>query len=189
MSKAILAAQRRYVQAGDSNFASPSHDLAHHMRAAARVNQAPPLPDPETTGQLGAQEIAVLWAITSYIGEAWQLSGYSTLTEAAFTGFVNLKTGQTPSYFTAYVLALGLYQILVDEYGPQGALAFLYNPSPITPPPDWDVVRAWVIQEFTNLYVCQGAFRVYGWWLYPGFGGGPFNNPAQLPYRTMTNAH
>jgi hypothetical protein len=41
-----------------------------------------------------------------------------------------------------------------------------------------------VIQEFLNLYVARGSFKAYQWWLYPGFGGGPFSDPNNLPYRT-----
>ncbi|PZR30462.1 MAG: hypothetical protein DI526_22430 [Caulobacter segnis] len=153
------------------------------MRSAAQVVSAPPLPSPKVTGVLDQADIDQLWSIISYIGEAWRLAARSTLDRSRFKDLVALKTTQTPSYYTLYRMTTALYTSLSRQYGPKGALAYLYTPNPASPPQNWEVVRAWAIQEFANLYVSQGAFRAYGWWLFPGFAGGPFDDPNHLPYR------
>lgn len=179
-----------YRHIGHSHFDAQSRDLREHMRAAHAVFQAPPLPDPTLTGTLSPDTAATMWEIISFVGTNWGISGSSTLTERGFQGFLDLKTTQVPSYFTVCGLADRLFARLVNRLGSaQAALVYLYTPAPSNPPPDWDVARAWVVQEFINLYVSQGAFRGYGWMLFPGFPGGSFDDPSNLPYRPMSNGN
>lgn len=183
-----IHAVAEYRHVGHSHFDAQSRDLREHMRAAHAVFQAPPLPDPDATGTLAPETAATLWEIVSFVGTNWGISGSSSLTERGFAEFLDLKTTQVPSYFTVYGLADQLFSLLVSSLGTaQAALAYLYTPAPSNPPPNWDVVRAWVVQEFINLYVSQGAFREYGWMLFPGFPGGSFDDPDHLPYRPMSD--
>jgi hypothetical protein len=188
MATDLLSAQRDYVQPGHPEFLSPHRSLQEHMRAAFELAQQPPLPNPNVTGLLPQASLNALWTIISFVGQQWQISSYSRLSQQLFNSYTNLKTNQTPSYFTVYNMTVSLYQNLVLRYGQQGALIYLYTPNPSQPPPNWDVIRAWSIQEFAKLYVSQGAFYAYGWMLLPGWTGGPFNDPSNLPYRPMQNA-
>jgi hypothetical protein len=179
---------RAYIQKGAPDFPSQHRDLSEHMRAAFRVSQAPPLPNPGETGTLDTGSVATLFQIFSFVGTNWNIAGQSSVNLAQFTnGFINLKTNQTPSYLTAYRNALEFYATLVNSLGTEVALQYLYSSAPPQPPPVWYLTRAWTIQEFIKYYVSQGAFRTYGWMLYPGFGGGPFDNPNALPYRPAAN--
>ncbi|MCW3074648.1 MAG: hypothetical protein JWP69_1717 [Flaviaesturariibacter sp.] len=145
----------------------------------------PPLPNPGTTGSLVPGDITTLYNIASYTGFFWDIpNSFSAFTLEELTEFVNLKTQIQPSYFTVYNQALSLYQLLSNEFGPQGALSFLYTPNPLYPPPNWDAVRWYVIQEFLSMFITSGNFRFYGWVNYPGWMGGPYNDPSHLPYRT-----
>jgi hypothetical protein len=185
MTSEHLKKIKEYRHPGEKSFPSPHPGLRRHMEAAYKVQQNPPLPNPNTTGTLAAGDMQTLWTIITFVGTYWNISQYSTLSYGEFQYYMNLKTQQTPSYYTAYQQALALFAQLVQQYGSQSAaLVALYSPTPPNPKPaNWDVVRFWVIQEFLTLYVVRGAFKAYGWWLYPGFGGGPFSNPNHLPYR------
>lgn len=177
-----------YVQRGAPQFLSQHRDLSTHMHAAFRAGQAPPLPNPDLTGTLDANSVQTLFQIFGFVGTNWNIAGQSSVDLAQFTNdFITLKTSQRPSYLTAYRYALELYATLANKLGPQGALQYLYAPKQSNPPPNWELTRAWTLQEFANYYVSQGAFRAYGWMLYSGFAGGPFNNPNFLPYRPATN--
>jgi hypothetical protein len=188
MPESHHSAIRAYLQRGAPDFPSQHRDLREHMQAAFQVSQAPPLPDPGKTGTLDAGAVSTLYDIFCFVGTNWNIAGQSSVDLAQFTnGFIDLKTSQTPSYFTVYGRAQVLYAGLQSKLGTQGALQYLYAPEQANPPPNWDLTRAWVIQEFIKYYLSRGAFRAYGWMLYPGFGGGPFNNPNALPYRPAGN--
>jgi len=179
---------KSYVHPGEPHFEAPHPGLREHMRAAYAVSQAPPLPDPGRTGDVTPQQLNSLWEIITFVGTNWDISAQSKLTQQAFEGFVGAKTGAVPSYYTVYAMADAMLSQLVQNLGSlNAALAYLYTPDPPNPPENWDVVRFWVVQEFATFYVVQGAFRTYGWALYPGFGGGPFDDPSHLPYRPMSN--
>ena len=188
--RSYISEIQQYRHAGHLEFDAQSRDLREHMRAAHAAFQAPPLPNPNETGSLPSDVAANLWPIMQYVGTNWNISSSSTLTQEDFADFLALKTTQTPSYLTAYTQANQLFLGLITSLGSQAAaLAYLYTPAPANPPPNWDVARSWVVQEFINLYVSQGAFRAYGWKLYPGFAGGPFDDPANLPYRPIPNGN
>jgi hypothetical protein len=184
-----LAEIKNFRHPGAKNFPSPHPGLRRHMEAAFQVAGQPPLPNPEVTGTMASGDVQTLWTIISFVGTNWNLSQYSTLQFSRFQNDINLKTQQTPSYFTAYQEATALFTELANQLGSQeAALVALYTPTPPVPEPaNWDVVRDWVIQEFITLFVVRGGFLAYGWWLYPGFGGGPFSDPNNLPYRGLSN--
>jgi hypothetical protein len=129
-----------------------------------------------------------LWSITSYIGNNWDVRDFVDLDAQLFSAILQAKAGAVPSYYTAYHQAVALYERLAGQLGSdEAAIAFLFEPSPADPPPDWEVVRFWVIQEFIALYMSiGGAFRAYGWRIQPGFEGGPYTPVA--PYRTSSIA-
>jgi hypothetical protein len=182
-----LARADSYVQPGHPDFEHQSRDLKEHMRAAYAVRQAPPMPDPQATGQLPQDVLDDLGQMLSYVAVNWQIS--PTLPPGNFLAMIALKTGQTPSYLTVYGMASALFRQLTAQLGSaDAALAYLYAPSPADPPANWAVVNAWVMNEFTTLCVSQGGFATYGWALYPGFQGGPFDDPSHLPYRALGNA-
>ncbi len=165
----------------------------HHFKAMlnTRMNvtfdtdDVPPLPNPDQTGTLAANDIQTLYAVASFGVTKWTLdAAYNKFDYGEFENFVGLKTGQTPSYFTAYNQVLTLYNVLVGQMGQEAALNYLYTPSPSVPPENWEVVRYWGIQEFLNLMIVSGNFMSYGWKNFPGWMGGPYNNPNNLPYRT-----
>ena len=157
------------------------------IQQANRLASPPPLPDPELTGSLSANEIDTLYSIAIYAGTKWQLTGQSAFDKAEFEGFLCYKSQQTPSYFTAYKDTLALYQTLVAEIGAEAALDYLYTPNPSTPPADWDVTRYWAIRQFLILFVTSGNFRSYGWVNFPGWMGGPYSDPSNLPYRGIND--
>lgn len=184
---ARLSAIHGYVQPGHPDFEHQSRDLKEHMRAAFAVAQAPPLPNPQLTGQLAQDVLDDLGQMLSYVATNWQIS--PSLAPGNFLAMIGMKTGQTPSYLTVYGMASTLFRQLTARLGSaEDALAFLYASEPDNPPEGWDVVKAWVMNEFTTLCVSQGGFTAYGWKLYPGFQGGPFDNPGDLPYRALGNA-
>jgi hypothetical protein len=154
------------------------------MEAAERVSVQPALPDPSRTGNVPLAVFDDLFEIISFVGENWQVKAYSGLTYTGFQSFVNLNTQAVPSYLTVYGMTSAMYRALQQRLGSKvAALKYLYTPNPPAPPANWNVVRAWSIQEFLNLYVSRGAFRTYGWLNYSGFQGGPFQDPSHLPYR------
>jgi hypothetical protein len=161
------------------------HLVPHQKQAVAAAE--PPLPSPEVTGSLQAAELATLYSIANYAGTIWALGSQSAFGADEFTGFVNLKTQQTPSYYTVYQQTLSLYAALVAQLGVDGALVYLYTPNPASPPQDWDAVRYWSVQQYLILYVTSGNFRSYGWLNFPGWMGGPYNDPSHLPYRGIND--
>ena len=153
------------------------------MQQVNRLAQKPPLPSPDRVGALSKSEIETLYSIAQYPAKKWNVSGHSAFDAAEFTSFVNYKTQQTPSYFTTYQVFLVLYNDLEQKMGSDGAMNYLYTPDPSPPPANWEIVRFWAIQEFLILFVTSGNFRSYQWVNFPGWMGGPFNNPNKLPYR------
>lgn len=153
-----------------------------HKEVSPAGESPPPLPDPDTTGTLDATEQATLWFLISYIGVKWGIQASSDLTEDTFQWYLSLKTTKTPSYYTAYRTAISIYEALLAQHHDQAPDLF-YTPDGGASLPGWDVVRQWVIKEFITIYVKRGAFRAYGWHNYLGYGGGPYNNPDDLPYR------
>lgn len=184
-----LAEIKNFRHPGAKNFQSPHPGLRRHMEAAFKVAQQSPLPNPGVTGTMTSGDMQTLWTIISCVGSYWNIVQYSTLQFSQFQNDINLKTQQTPSYFTAYQYAIVLLAELAQQYGSlEAALVALYTPVPPVPEPEnWDVVRDWVIQEFITLYIVRGSFTAYEWRLYPGFGGGPFSDPNNLPYRGLSN--
>jgi hypothetical protein len=105
--------------------------LRRHMRAAYKLAQLAPLPSPEVTGTLSPADMDTLWAIISFIGAQWNVQQYSTLTGPQFQFYINLKTGQYPSYFTVYQFTTALFAQLVEQLGSlNAALSALYTPLP-----------------------------------------------------------
>ncbi len=167
---------------------SPLVELQDFLIRAASAAAKPPLPFPNETGTLDAASVAKLYQIIGYAGIKWQIAGYFNLNLAGFTSIVNLKTTRLPSYWTVYQMTTKVFADLIAKLGSvEAALEYLYTPDPPSPPQYWDVVRAWVIQEFLNLYITQNSFKAYGWLNYPGFVGGPYNDPNHLPYRGIEN--
>lgn len=156
---------------------------------AAQASETPPnLPDPSVTGTYSQNVIENLYSIATYPATKWNVSGESAFDINEFTEIINLKTQQTPSYFTAYQQTINLFFALKNTLGSTtAALDYLYTPNPNTPPVNWDTARFWAIQEFLIIFITSGNFRSYGWVNYPGWMGGPFNNPKDLPYRGMTD--
>lgn len=155
-----------------------------HFAQAQQGGTPPPLPAPDTTGTLPATTIQALYSIAMYPAKKWSVTGYSAFDLNEFTGFANLKTQKKPAYYTAYNETFALYTLLVQKLGsPDAAMDFLYTPKPATPPPNWEAVRFWAIQEYLILFITSGNFRSYGWVNYPGWMGGPYNDPSHLPYR------
>ncbi len=156
------------------------HVVTH---ARALQDSPPPLPDPDQTGSISSADINTLYTIATYPAKKWNVTGYDAFDLAEFTGFINMKTQQTPSYYTAYQQTLALYNSLVQSIGQPQALDYLYTPNPATPPANWETVRNWSIQEYLILFITSGNFRSYGWKNFPGWMGGAYNDPNNLPYR------
>lgn len=154
---------------------------------ANRLAVKPPLPSPGLIGALSGTEIALLYKIALYPATKWNVTGHSAFDPAEFTSFINYKTQQTPSYFTAYQELLELFTALEKKLGGDKAMDYLYTPDPDTPPANWEVVRYWGVQEFLILFITSGNFRSFGWVNFPGWMGGPYNNPGALPYRGIDN--
>jgi len=158
--------------------------LSLHGFALAKQGTPPPLPSPNVTGTLSAVNIQTLHTIAMYPAKKWQVTGHNAFDLNEFTFFANVKTQKEPSYFTAYNQTISLYNTLVQKLGSaDAAMNFLYTPDPATPPQYWDVARNWAIQEYLILFVTSGNFRSFGWANYPGWMGGPYNDPSHLPYR------
>ena len=153
------------------------------MQQINRLADKTPLPLPHRVGALTKSEIDTLYEIALYPAKKWNVTGQSAFDAAEFTSFVNYKTQQTPSYFTAFQYLLAMYGTLEQQMGSDKAMNFLYTPDPSTPPANWEIVRYWAIQEFLALFITSGNFRSYGWVNFPGWMGGPYNNPSKLPYR------
>lgn len=168
-------------QPGQSYYTIRKH--LFHTLLSPTEGPPPPLPDPTVTGILPDDTQDLLWGLVSDIGMLWEIQSYSNLDEETFKDYLSLKTTLVPSYYTAYMMAQSIYQELVTEYGSQSAPEYFYTPDGGNTLPNWDIVRQWVIKEFLVIYVTRGAFRAYGWLNYAGYGGGPFNNPSDLPYR------
>jgi len=165
--------------------------LIHHINPLQDEN-APPLPSPDQTGTLQPTDVDTLYQITLYPQKKWSIdSQQNDLDPTVFTNFINFKTQEEPSYYTAYSQTLMLYNALVNQFGSADqAMDYLYTPNPQTPPQNWDVVRNWAIKEFLLLFIISGNFRAYGWMNFPGWmGGGPFNDPNHLPYRGINYGH
>ena len=144
-----------------------------------------PLPSPEETGSLSAAEIRTLYKIAIYPAQKWKISGQGVFDEVEFTGFVNCKTQQAPSYLVAYRETLALYSKLEKELGADAAMNYLYAPSEDMPPEYWDVVRDWVLQEYLILFISSRRFRPYEWIDFPGWMGVSRDDSDKLAYRRI----
>ena len=144
----------------------------------------PPLPNPHMTGLLAAAEVETLYAIASHIGTQWKIAAGPQWSRSTFAHILAAKSAAEPSYRTVYAMAVEAFHELAASLGSRdAALDHLYLPDPAWRPSAWGIVRHWVIREFLVLYVTMGAFAAYGWKNFPGFAGGPCDDPAALPYR------
>jgi len=144
----------------------------------------PPLPNPQMTGLLDAEEVETLYAIASHIGARWRVVAGPGWSRSTVAHILAAKSAEEPSYRTAYAMTNRAYHELAASLGSHdAALDHLYLSDPAWKPANWDVVRHWAIREFLVLYVTMGAFAAYGWQNFPGFVGGPCDDPAALPYR------
>lgn len=154
------------------------------LLAARAATEGPPLPNPQMAGPLEPAQIETLYAIASHIGTRWQIAAGSAWSQSTFGTIVTAKSAAEPSYLTAYAMTVGAARELTAALGRDAAMDHLYLADPAWRPADWDVVRHWAIREFLVLYVTMGAFAAYGWHNFPGFVGGPCDDPSALPYRS-----
>lgn len=139
---------------------------------------------PATTGVLTGLESREMWSLFAYVGDAWDNGRYCRInSESLLRPVLDAKTSATPSYLTEYRIAIGVLRELRRQYGDQEALRrfFFAQPDPC--------VQQYTVAEFLNLQVAQGGFRRFGYVNYAGFMGGPFDDPARLPYRSWRDFH
>lgn len=155
------------------------------------VDPNAPLPEgmlaPEQTGMLTAVELASLWQIFEHIGKRWNSGSFCTIdSESKLAEILSLKTLQSPSYLAEYQLAHELLTGLTQQHGPEQALDQMFE-FPVDAPTTTVAghVRMYTLSELIRLQVTQGGFRVLGYLNYPGFEGGPMDDPDNLPYRIM----
>ncbi|WP_257456113.1 hypothetical protein [Archangium lipolyticum] len=140
--------------------------------------------DPENTGTLSAVEAASLWTVFSAIGTRWKNGGFCTIDQEGLREILDLKTTQTPSYFSEYQLIHRAYEQLSQQYGPERALDELFAiPADAPETTVAGHIRKYTLAELINLQVSHGSFRQMGYLNYPGFMGGTYNDPSHLPYR------
>lgn len=186
-----MTSRRAILKSGVAGSAAlmlaPVHGFTFFLRQAV-ADTDPVLPSPTITGTLSDTQKSTLFSITNYAATKWQITGFNALSQAEFFNFIDLKTGEVPSYYTAYEQLLSLYTGLISRLGSEDAAKnYLYTPNPPDPPDNFDTARFWGIQEFLILFITSGNFRFYGWKNYPGWMGGPFNNPNNLPYRGIND--
>lgn len=160
--------------------------VAERAAAAVASDQAAcaGMRQPTVVGTLTDVESSEMWRLFSYIGDAWQNGAYCRIDSASMLRPVlNAKTRATPSYLTEYRIAIDVLRELRRRYGDQEALRRFFFDQPDL------CVKQYTVAELLNLQVSQGGFRRFGYVNYAGFMGGPFDNPAHLPYRSWRDFH
>jgi hypothetical protein len=138
--------------------------------------------NPELTGVLVRGEVRDLWTIFTFIGATWDNSELTTIASRQdLKRILDLKTGVAPSYLTEYREGLRIFRTLRAQLGEQEALRLVFFE---TPDPR---LRQFVVLEFLRLQVASGGFARFGGYRnYPGFPGGPFDDPSNPPYRPIS---
>jgi hypothetical protein len=146
------------------------------------------LREPTLTGKLIGDERAQLLQLFQCIGARWDMAG-TGVGEAQFADLVDSKTSERPSYLTEYREAAALIARIRANDRPQVTLDALLTPGR-------DVVeiaatrlgrfQKYVSSEFITWFIVRGGFRRFGYIDYCGYGGGPFSDPAHLPYRALS---
>ncbi len=161
---------------------------AHADEPPATPSPSEPLPPtllfPERTGRLPDARQAVLAAIFADIGRRWRNAAYNPIDRQRFLSIAALKSAQTPSYLSEYLLATQTYLDWSAQHGPARAMDMLFAiPADASLTTVAGHVRTFTLSELLQLQVSQGAFRWLGYVNYPGFAGGRYNDPSRLPYR------
>jgi hypothetical protein len=138
--------------------------------------------NPQLTGSLRSDEVRDLWKIFEHIGTTWDNEDLTTIdSRQDLERILDLKTEIVPSYLTEYREAVRIFRNLRAQFGEQEALRRILFEEPDAR------LRQYVVVEFLRLQVAAGGFlRFGGYRNYPGFPGGPFNDPSHLPYRPIS---
>ena len=138
--------------------------------------------NPDVIGDLSAVESETLWRLVGEIERQWTLSSFVNLDKAKFLEVLHEKTAKAPSYLTEYRQATELIDALSARTPDWPNVVLLRNSNDIAT--TFGRARRFVVDEFIDLIVAFGGFRFFGYANYRGFVGGPFSNPAHLPYRS-----
>lgn len=140
--------------------------------------------NPGLTGALRPDEVRDLWTIFAYIGSTWDNAEHAGLdSRRELAEVLDLKTGAPPSYLTEYREGVRIFRRLRAEVGEDEALRRIFFE---TPDPH---LRQFVVLELLRLQVASGGFARFGGYRnYPGFRGGPFDDPSDPPYRPASIA-
>ncbi len=138
--------------------------------------------NPELTGLLRFDEVRDLWKIFELIGSTWDNRKLTTIeSRQELKRILDLKTGSAPSYLTEYREGVRIFRSLRQQFGQPEALRRILFEEPDAR------LRQYVVVEFLKLQVASGGFlRFGGYRNYPGYPGGPFNDPSRLPYRPIS---
>ncbi|HEV8579123.1 MAG TPA: hypothetical protein VGX68_08570 [Thermoanaerobaculia bacterium] len=138
--------------------------------------------NPELTGLLLPEEVRDLWRIFEFIGSTWDNGKLTTIASRQdLKKILDLKTGAVPSYLTEYREAVRIFHSLRAQFGDKEALRRILFEEPDAR------LRQFVVVEFLRLQVASGGFlRFGGYKNYPGYPGGPFDDPSNLPYRPIS---
>ncbi len=139
--------------------------------------------NPHLTGGLRSDEVRDLWSLFAFIGATWDNGELSTIASRQdLERILDLKTGAAPSYLTEYREGVRTFRGLRSQHGEREALRRILFETPDTR------LRQFVVLEFLRLQVASGGFARFGGYRnYPGFQGGPFDDPSDLPYRPAAN--
>lgn len=139
--------------------------------------------NPGLTGRLRPDEVRDLWSLFAFIGATWDNAELSTIdSRQDLESVLDLKTGAAPSYLTEYREGVRILRGLRSQHGEREALRRVLFETPDAR------LRQFVVLEFLRLQVATGGFARFGGYLnYPGFRGGPFDDPSDLPYRPASN--
>ena len=146
---------------------------------------------PNKVATLKAKDFQQLWSIFNWIGRKWDDKEFCLVGEKELKSTLSLKTSSIPSYFTEYCEAAKILRCLTAELEEQKALEQLFFvPADTTNFYSTRLghIRQFVITEFIRYQVSQGAFRKFGYMNYRGYAGGPYSDPARLPYRGLHDA-
>lgn len=139
--------------------------------------------NPGLTGALRADEVRDLWSLFAFIGTTWDNGTLSVIdSRQDLEQVLDLKTGVAPSYLTEYREAIRILRNLRSLHGEREALRRVLFETPDAR------LRQFVVLEFLRLQVATGGFARFGGYRnYPGFRGGPFDDPSDPPYRPASH--
>jgi len=129
-----------------------------------------------------------MWQLFVAVGDFWKLGDDPGAYRLRLRAFMSNRIRVNPIYRDFYVIAKGVIEGLLAQYG-AAAYEQLFTQKPrITPtaPPQTplEFVQQYVANEFIGLRLALGSFKTFGAINYCGYFGGANIQGQPVPYRT-----